>query len=297
MNRGFKFLTPRGTTTWDDEEVVYPLPAPYEKWGPTLRHSCPAQPEPDVHSACGPGRFHLMRRLDNKYQKGPWWVWYAKYEKLIAEDEEKLGVDGVRLRHITPRHLFTMARIGMLKNISLQYLYLINADWRRGKFQLSDLSYTIMRGGDFQYADLDNAKLCDCDMRVCDFRYANLADVNMYYGNFSGCLFYKTNMDGVAGKHADYSCANFASIKIQRAVFIRSTFARATIEDVTFRECDLSKANFEDARLKNVKFIECQLRDASFRFALLMGVEFINCETSGLLIQDDGDVKFKPKKS
>ncbi len=107
--RGWKFLNPRGATVREGVEYVYVLPAQGEKWGAWMRHPAPAEPD---GKACGPGRWHIMRRLDACYAPKSWRVWFAEARGVTGEDGEKFGAIEVRLRRVTPRVLWRMIRWG-----------------------------------------------------------------------------------------------------------------------------------------------------------------------------------------
>ena len=107
--RGWKFLNPRGATVREGVEYVYVLPAQGEKWGAWMRHPEPAEPD---GKACGPGRWHIMRRLDACYAPEAWWVWFAEARGVTGEDGEKFGAIEVRLRRVTPRVFWRMIRWG-----------------------------------------------------------------------------------------------------------------------------------------------------------------------------------------
>lgn len=105
--RGWKFLTPYCTTEYDDKDFIYPIPGPGEKWGPWIAHPTPAMPD---GADCGPGRLHIMNKLDAKYAHHNWWPWFVEYRGAIGRSDEKTGVRELRLRRVTRRVFWQIGR-------------------------------------------------------------------------------------------------------------------------------------------------------------------------------------------
>ena len=134
--RGFKFLNGYNATTYDENDFIYPVPGPNEKWGAWFAHPDPAKPD---GNDCGAGRLHVMRKLDAAYAPTNWWPWFCEYRGVIGESEEKLGVREIRLRRI-PQHIFwKIIRLGYCRNADLRNANLRNADLRNADLWNADL--------------------------------------------------------------------------------------------------------------------------------------------------------------
>ena len=156
--RGWKFLTPYGSTQYQGDEFYYPLPQPGDKWGAWIRHPTPAEPDGED---CGPGRLHVMNILSAKYSPHNWWVWFCEYRGVIGQSNEKTGVRELRLRRVNNKVFWRIIRFGWCKGANL-----------RG----ADLSGANLRGADLRGADLRGANLRDADMRGANLSGAYLPD-------------------------------------------------------------------------------------------------------------------------
>ena len=133
--RGFKFLNGYNATTHDGKDLVYPVPAPDEKWGSWFAHPKPAEPD---GKDCGEGRLHVMKKLDASYAPDNWWVWFCEYRGVIGESSEKLGVREIRLRRITRKVFWKIVRMGNCRHADLRHAatnkYTIMSDEQRELF-------------------------------------------------------------------------------------------------------------------------------------------------------------------
>jgi len=114
---GFKFLDPSCCTYHNGKAYAYPVPVPGEKWGPWFKHPEPAEPDGDD---CGPGGWHIMKRLNASYAPRNWWPWAAQGRGLVGESNQKARVHEVRIRRIS-RYVFWRAlRLGWGKEANLR---------------------------------------------------------------------------------------------------------------------------------------------------------------------------------
>ena len=143
----FKFLDPTGCTYYEGSPFVYNLPRRGEKWAITM-HPDPA--EPDGY-ACGPGRLHIMRKLDAMYAPRFWWPWWAKaVGEETGSDNEKVSARGVALRRITPHVLWRALR--------LPFNWGRNADLAGANLRIADLTGADLRGAYLRGAYLTDAR-------------------------------------------------------------------------------------------------------------------------------------------
>ena len=133
---GWKFLNPYGATERGGVETLYPLPRPAEKWGPWFTHSNPCAPDGDD---CGPGRWHVMKRLDACYAPEDWWVWFAEYRGVIGESQEKVGVRELRLRRVSIRVFARLLRWGYGSGANLVRANLVGANLVRANLVRANL--------------------------------------------------------------------------------------------------------------------------------------------------------------
>jgi hypothetical protein len=94
---GWKFLTPWGTTESEHGSFEYNLPQRGEKWSKPTVHPCPAKPD---GKDCGSGRLHVMNKLHASYAPANWWPWFARYEQVVGQSGEKVGVKTLQLRRV-----------------------------------------------------------------------------------------------------------------------------------------------------------------------------------------------------
>lgn len=121
---GWKLLGPYGATEYDGEETIYPLPGPGEKWGPELSHPDPVTDGND----CGPGRYHIMCRLDARYAPAGWWPWFARGKDIAGRSSEKVGIHHISLRRVPKRVFWRIVRRGWCSGADLCRVDLHRAD-------------------------------------------------------------------------------------------------------------------------------------------------------------------------
>ena len=139
----FKFLDPTGCTYHNGEAFQYNLPQRGEKWAVT------EHPEPAAHdgASCGPGRLHLMRKLDARYAPRNWWPWWAiGIDDEIGCDHEKAAFGVIKLRRISPQMLARCLRPPF--------------NWGKG----ANLYGAYLSGAYLYGADLSRANLCGADL-------------------------------------------------------------------------------------------------------------------------------------
>jgi len=184
---GFKFLDPTGATYPGrhdgSDEMLYALPRPGEKWGPWMEHPRPAAPD---GQACGPGRYHVMRKLSAVYAPRNWWPWFCEWSEPCGQDQEKVGVRQLRLRRISPRVLdralrppFNWGCQANLIGANLIGANLIGANLHGADLSGANLYEADLRGADLTGADLRGADLCRADLRGADLREADLSGADL----------------------------------------------------------------------------------------------------------------------
>ena len=114
-------------TSYNGIETVYPLPKPNEKWGLWLEHADPITDGND----CGPGRYHIMRKLSAQYAPTNWWPWYAEGKGLAGESAEKFGVHKIRIRRVNDKTFWRMIRLGWCVGANLSGTNLSEANLYR----------------------------------------------------------------------------------------------------------------------------------------------------------------------
>ena len=183
----FKFLDPTGATYWNNQETVYALPHPGEKWGPWMTHPHPGEPD---GQACGPGGYHAMKRCDATYAPVNWWPWWVQVRRILGQDDEKVRAVEIRLRRISPRIWHRWLRLGLGgTDANLRWAYLRWADLRG-----ADLSGADLRGADLRGAYLRGADLRGADLSWADLRWANLSVANLSEANLRGANLRRANL-------------------------------------------------------------------------------------------------------
>ena len=121
----------------------------------------PEPAEPDGHPG-GPGRLHLMNRLDSRYAPTNWWPWFARpVGGIIGADSEKTSVPGIQLRRIN--------RLVFWRALRPPF------NWGEGAYLYrADLRGANLRGANLRGANLRGANLRGADLRGADLRGANL---------------------------------------------------------------------------------------------------------------------------
>ena len=148
--RGFKFLNGYNATTHKGNDFVYPVPGPGEKWGAWFAHPEPSEPD---GKDCGPGRIHVMKKLDTSYAPTNWWPWFCEYRGVIGESDEKLGVREIRLRRIPQKVFWKIIILGYCKKADLRGADLWNAYLRGANIN----NYTILSDEQRKLFDKQNA--------------------------------------------------------------------------------------------------------------------------------------------
>jgi len=115
---GWKFLSPNCTTEYQGVEFAYPTPAPGKVWSEWFAHPNPALAD---GYDCGPGRLHVMRKLDARYAPKPaWWPWFVQYRDVIGSSVEKVGVRELRLRRVNKHTFWRIIRLGWCMGANLR---------------------------------------------------------------------------------------------------------------------------------------------------------------------------------
>jgi len=173
---GFKNLDPHGRphpSRRDGSDVMQSdLPKAGEKWGPWQTHPNPAEPD---GRGCGPGRYHVWRRLHSLYVAHDWWPWFVQWRGLIGWDANKVGVRELRLRRIEPKVLWRGLRLGWGWRVSLSRLDLCDADLHGANLCAADLFYS-----DLCNANLRDAVLWDADLSNVDLSGADLYGADLH---------------------------------------------------------------------------------------------------------------------
>jgi len=146
---GFKFLDAAGCTYQHGNAYAYPLPGLDEKWGPWHEHPDPAKPDGEP---CGPGGWHVMRRLSATYAPEGWHPWYAQWEGLLGGDSEKVRVLRVRLRRINRYTFWRWLRLGLGNRANLE-----GANLRRAYLEGANLTGANLWGADLTGANIIGA--------------------------------------------------------------------------------------------------------------------------------------------
>ena len=183
---GFKILDPTGATYHErrdgSQEIIYALPRPGKKWGPWNVHPCPAEPDGE---ACGHGRFHLHKRLSFAHAPTRGWPWFAQWEGLVGEDDEKIAVRRLRLRRIAPRVLWRALHspFNWGCEADLSWANLSWANLHGANLHGADLHGADLRWANLGEADLTGANLSWADLHGADLRWADLTGANLSWAD------------------------------------------------------------------------------------------------------------------
>jgi len=159
----FKFLDPSGCTYYKNRPFAYNLPERGQKWSKPTMHPSPAEPD---GQACGPGRLHLMNRLDARYAPASWWPWWARGIDKIGGDEEKTAFAGVQLRRMDRRVFWRCLRP--------PFNWGKGANLREANLEGANLYGAYLYGANLEGANLEGANLEGADLRRANLRGANL---------------------------------------------------------------------------------------------------------------------------
>jgi len=195
----FKFLNHNNATIYRGQDTVYPVPEQGEKWGPWCKHPDPYEYD---GKACGPGGWHLMKRLDAFHAPTGWWPWWAEGRGLVGEDNQKARYREVRLRRIEPEVLWKMIRLGGAVGANLREADLLRADLTRADLRGANLRGANLRGAYLEGANLHGAYLRWANLRVADLRGANLRVADLKGADLRGA-----DLEGADLREADLARA------------------------------------------------------------------------------------------
>ena len=193
---GFKFTT--GALTTESEEYgsfEYPAPYPGEKWSAWFAHPSPCEPD---GCDCGPGRIHVMNKLDARYAPSGWWPWFVRYDKrdVIGRSDEKTGVRAIQMRRIRPKVFHKIARMGYLRGADLRGANLYKADLEGANLYKADLYWADLYGADLYGADLREANLYKANLEGANLYGADLYGADLEGANLRGADLYGANLEG-----------------------------------------------------------------------------------------------------
>jgi hypothetical protein len=174
----FKFLDPSCCTHRNGKYYPYPTPAPGEKWSEWMEHPEPAEPDGEE---CGPGGWHVIKKLSAKYAPTVWWPWAAQVRGVLGEGSDKLRVRAVRLRRITPTLFWRCIRLGWCCRANLN-----GADLRDANLCGADLRSVNLFDSNLRWTNLTGANLAGANLRWASLRDANLRDANLRGADLSG---------------------------------------------------------------------------------------------------------------
>jgi hypothetical protein len=197
---GFKFLNQYGATQYQGKDFIYPLPHPDQKWGAWIEHPDPAEPD---GLDCGPGRFHVMRKLSADYAPPGWWPWFCEWEGEIGESKEKVGARRLRLRRI-PRKVFWK----ILRNGDCARADLRGANLRGANLMGADLRGANLRGANLMGADLTGANLTGAYLMGANLRRADLTEADLMGANLRRADLTEADLTGANLTGADLTGAN-----------------------------------------------------------------------------------------
>jgi len=96
----FKFLNHNNATIYRGQDTVYPVPEQGEKWGPWFKHPDPYEYD---GKACGPGGWHLMKRLDAFHAPTGWWPWWAEGRGWSEKITKRRGIERSACVALSPK--------------------------------------------------------------------------------------------------------------------------------------------------------------------------------------------------
>ena len=181
--KGFKFLNQYNATTYGGIDCVYPVPGPGEKWGPWFKHPEPGKPD---GKDCGPGGWHVKKRLDAYNAPAGWWPWFAEGRGILGESEEKFRCAEIRLRRIPNRVFWKIIRMGYCRGAYLRKTNLRGANLYGANLEGTYLARADLREANLNGANLNGANLRRADLEGADLRRANLRLVNLIEASLLG---------------------------------------------------------------------------------------------------------------
>ncbi len=179
------------------------------------------------------------------------------------------------------------------------YLYGSNLSWavvRKGNFQSAVLTFARMDWGDMSESDFSKAALEDASMsrasfRNANFRMANLARANLARSDLTGANFVTASMHDVhltdarlAG--AELRNANLTGADLSGARLRDADLQGAILKRADLQGSDLSGANFNGANLDNTNLTAIEIRLTNFRSATLKNAIFRNAVLDAVNFQD-----------
>jgi hypothetical protein len=197
---GWKFLGPDGCTEYAGNRFAYNLPQRGQKWSEWTEHPKPIASD---RSDCGPGRLHVMRKIDARYAPRNWWIWYARWTEndVVSESSEKFGVRRLQLRRVRPEAFWRL-----LSRADLSGANLFGANLSRADLSGANLSRADLSGADLSGANLSRANLYGAD----------LFGANLYGADLFGANLYGANLFGANLSRADLSGANLFGAKVDK---------------------------------------------------------------------------------
>lgn len=184
------------------------------------------------------------------------------------------------------------------------YLYGSNLSWavvRKGNFQSSVLTFARMDWGDMSDSDFSKAALEDASMsrasfRNANFRMAHLDRANLARSDLSGAQFVTASMRDVnltdarlVGAElrnanltgADLSGARLRDADLQGAILKRADLQGSDLGGANFNGANLDDANLTAIEIRLTNFRRASLRKAIFSNAVLDAVNFQDADLSG----------------
>lgn len=117
-------------------------------------------------------------------------------------------------------------------------------DEYKNLFKNADLSYTDLRGINFNNIDLSGS-----DLRGTDLRHVNLSYTDLSNTNLSGANLVGANLVGVNLVGANLSKANLSEANLKGAYLSHTDLSEANLKSADLSHTDLSGANLKDAEL------------------------------------------------
>jgi hypothetical protein len=192
---GWKFLGPDGCTEYAGNRFAYNLPQRGQKWSEWTEHPKPIASD---RSDCGPGRLHVMRKIDARYAPRNWWIWYARWTEndVVSESSEKFGVRRLQLRRVSPEVFWRLLS--------------------RADLSGANLSRANLYGANLFGADLSRADLSGADLFGANLFGANLFGADLFGANLFGANLFGANLFGADLFGANLSGANLSGAKVDR---------------------------------------------------------------------------------
>ena len=250
----------------------------------------------------GPGRIHVMRRLDAAYVSAPWdSIWWVRRWGLAAygeaEDGEpvvrlfegdclganakKFAVHWVELVPVRPEALARMLRPPFCWGVGsdLQHLELPGADLRGARLAWADLQGVDWRGADLREADLSHAAMPGSYLMGANLRGANLKEANLVAATLEQADFGGARMAGACLYRSRATGARFAGANLQKADLRGMDLRGADFSGADLRWADLRESNLDGATLRSANLAGTDLLDVDLRDADLRGTNWEEART------------------